>query len=90
MFNCFNAFTAFINTGISDPNILTRLQATHLTHSPCTLCLNRGVIFGSSRIIGKNDFPYHSKKIIVLYKKIDYNIDVLRQTACLVVLSKSR
>ena len=36
-------------------------------------------------IIGKNDFPYHFKKIIVRYKKIAYNIDVLRQTACLVV-----
>ena len=37
------------------------------------------------KIIGKNDFPYHFKKIIVHYKKIGYNVDVLRQTACLVV-----
>ena len=37
------------------------------------------------KIIGKNDFPYHYKKIIVRYKKIGYNIDVLRQTARLVV-----
>ena len=37
------------------------------------------------KIIGKNDFPYHFKKIIVRYKKIGYNIDVLRQTVCLVV-----
>ena len=36
-------------------------------------------------IIGKYDFPYHFKKMIVRYKKIGYNIDVLRQTACLVV-----
>ena len=35
--------------------------------------------------IGKNDFPCHFKKIIVRYKKTGYNIDVLRQTACLVV-----
>ena len=35
--------------------------------------------------IGKNDFPYHFKKIIIRYKHIGYNIDVLRQTACLVV-----
>ena len=35
------------------------------------------------KIIGKNDFPYHFKKIIVRYKMIGYNIDVLRQTACL-------
>ena len=37
------------------------------------------------KIIGNTDFPYHFKKIIVRYKKIGYNIDVLRQTACLVV-----
>ena len=36
-------------------------------------------------MIGKYDFFYHFKKIIVRYKKIGYNIDVLRQTACLVV-----
>ena len=37
------------------------------------------------KIISKNGFPYHFKKIIVHYKKIGYNIDVLRQTASLVV-----
>ena len=37
------------------------------------------------KIIGKNDFPYHFKKIIVRYKMIGYNIDVLRQIACLAV-----
>ena len=37
------------------------------------------------KIINKNDFPYHFKKIIVRYKKIGYNVDVLQQTACLVV-----
>ena len=26
-----------------------------------------------------HDFPYHLKKIIVCYKKIGYNIDILRQ-----------
>ena len=43
------------------------------------------LVFKFRKIIGKNDFPYHFKKIIVRYKKIGYNIDVLRQTACLVV-----
>ena len=37
------------------------------------------------KIFGKNDFPYHFKKIIVRYKRVGYNTDVLRQTACLVV-----
>ena len=44
------------------------------------LCIN------SEKKIGKKDFSYHFKKINVRYKKIGYNIDVLRQTACLVVI----
>ena len=46
---------------------------------------NGDLVYKFRKIIGKNDFPYHFKKIIVRYKKIGYNIDVLRQTACLVV-----
>ena len=37
------------------------------------------------KIIGKDDFPYHFKKIIVRYKRTGYNTDVLQKTACLVV-----
>ena len=43
------------------------------------------LVYTFRKIIGKYDFPYHFKKIIVRYIKIGYNIDVLRQTACLVV-----
>ena len=43
------------------------------------------LVYKFRKIIGKNDFPYHFKKTIVRYKKIGYNIDVLRQTASLVV-----
>ena len=42
-------------------------------------------VYKFRKIIGKNDFPYLSKKIIVRYKKIGHNIDVLRHRACLVV-----
>ena len=42
-------------------------------------------VYKFRKIIAKNNFPYHFKKIIVRYKKSGYNIDVLRQTACLVV-----
>ena len=38
----------------------------------------------NSKLSGKNNFPYHFKRIIARYKKIGYNIDVLRQTACLI------
>ena len=43
------------------------------------------LVYKFRKIIGKNDFPYYFKKIIVRYKKIGYNINVMRQTACLVV-----
>ena len=43
------------------------------------------LVYKFRKVIGKNDFPYQFKKIIVRYKKIGYNIDVLRQTACSVV-----
>ena len=42
------------------------------------------LVYKFRKIIGKNDFPYF-KKIIVRYKKIAYNINIMRQTACLVV-----
>ena len=43
------------------------------------------LVYKFRKTIGKYNFPYHLKKIIVRYKKIGYNIDVLRQTAYLVV-----
>ena len=42
------------------------------------------LVYKFRKIIGKNDFPYRFKKIVVRYKKIGYNINVMRQTACLV------
>ena len=42
------------------------------------------LVYKFRKIIGKNDFPYHLKNIIVRYKKIGYYINVMRQTACLV------
>ena len=43
------------------------------------------LVYTFRKIIGKNDFSYNFKKIIVRYKTIGYYIDVLRQTTCLVV-----
>ena len=47
--------------------------------------LSESEFYKFRKIIGKKDFPYHFKKIVVRYKKIGYNINVMRQTACLVV-----
>ena len=35
------------------------------------------LVYKFRKIIGKYDFPYPLKKIIVCYKNISYNIDVL-------------
>ena len=43
------------------------------------------LVYKFRKIIGKNDLPNHFKKIIVRNKKIGHNINVMRQTACLVV-----
>ena len=43
------------------------------------------LVYKFRKIIGKNDFPYHFKNVIVSYRKIGHNIDVLRQSACLVI-----
>ena len=43
------------------------------------------LVYKFRKIFGKNDFSYHFKKIIVRFTKIGYSINVLRQTACLVV-----
>ena len=43
------------------------------------------LVCGFGEIIGKNDFPCRFGRIIVQYRKIGYNLNVMRQTACLVV-----
>ena len=43
------------------------------------------LVYKLRKVIGKYDCLYHFKKIVVRYKKVGYNIYVLRQTACLVV-----
>ena len=34
---------------------------------------------------GMTDFSYQFRKIIMLYKRIGYNLNVMRQSACLVI-----
>ena len=42
-------------------------------------------MFKLKKIVGSNNFSAQFIKIISHYKKIGYNINVLQQTACLVV-----
>ena len=43
------------------------------------------LVYKLKRIVGSNNFSAQFIKIIPHYKKIGYNINVLQQTACLVV-----
>ena len=43
------------------------------------------LVYRLKKIVGSNNFSAQFIKIISLYKKIGYNINVLQQTACLVV-----
>ena len=35
--------------------------------------------------MGRTDFPYQFRKIIICHKRISYNLNVMRQSACLVI-----
>ena len=59
--------------------ILNLIESVSKGFPTDSCCIN------SEKIINKIDFPHHFKKIIVRYKKIGFNIDVLQEMACLVV-----
>ena len=42
-------------------------------------------VYKFKKIAGRNDFSDQFRKIIIRYKRIGYNMNVMRQTACLVV-----
>ena len=50
--------------------------------------LYRGVVYTFRKIIGKQNFLINLKKIMG-YKRTGYNVDVIRQSACLVVNSNT-
>ena len=43
------------------------------------------LVYKFKKIVGRNDFSDQFRKIIIRYKRIEYNMNVMRQTACLVV-----
>ena len=42
------------------------------------------LIYKFKKIVGRADFSDQFRKIIVRYKRIEYNINIIRQSACLV------
>ena len=42
------------------------------------------LVYKFKKLIGINDFSFQFRKIITRYRRIDYNLNVMRQSACLV------
>ena len=40
------------------------------------------LVYKLLKIVGKTEFPDQFKKIIIRFKRIGYNLDVMRQSAC--------
>ena len=43
------------------------------------------LVYKIKRIVGKQNFSDQFKKIITRYKKVGYKLDIMQQSACLVV-----
>ena len=43
------------------------------------------LVYKFKKLIGSNDFSFQFRKIITRYKRIGYNLNVMRQSACLVL-----
>ena len=43
------------------------------------------IVYKFKKIRGMTDFSDQFRKIIMRYKRIDYNLNVMRQSACLVI-----
>ena len=42
------------------------------------------LVYKFKKLIGRNDFSFQFRKIIARYRRIGYNLNVMRQSACLV------
>ena len=67
---------------MSDIYVLVYLLKSEDISKPVLYC---DLIYKFKRIVGKSNFSDQFKKIIKRYKKVGYHIDVMRQSACLVV-----
>ena len=45
------------------------------------------IVYKFQKIVGRADFSDQFRKIIVCYKRIAYNINIMRQSACLVTIT---
>ena len=45
------------------------------------------LVYKFKKLIGSNDFSFQFRKIIIRYRRVGYNLNVMRQSACLAVFN---
>ena len=60
---------------------------TFLRHSLSVPEIYGDLVYKYKKIVGRTDFSDQFKKIVMRYERIDYNLNVMRQSACLVFSS---
>ena len=55
-----------------------------LRHALSEQEFNGDLVYKFKKIMGRTDFSDQFRKIILRYKRIGYNVNVMRQSACLV------
>ena len=63
------------------------MHSTIIVSGVFTVCLSEPEFYGDlvykfKKIVGRADFSDQFRKIIVRYKRIGYNINIMRQSAC--------
>ena len=42
------------------------------------------LVYKFKKLLGRNNFPFQFRNIVICYKRIGYNLNFMRQSACLV------
>ena len=74
---------AFYCSPVTDKSKWSTIYGTHvgLTNKPE---FYGDLVYKFKKLIGSNDFSFQFRKIITRYRRIGYNLNVMRQSACLV------
>ena len=66
-------------------NLFLNKTYRNLNFMATKLILSFYLVYKFKKIVGQTDLSDHFRKIIVRYKRIGYNMNVMRHTACLVI-----
>ena len=76
-------FLNFISDTMSlFPNLMFQAKDA-FTLGPCGTRIFGDLVYTFKKLIGRNDFSLQFRKIITHYRRIGYNLNVMRQSACL-------